>query len=270
MIPNYLIVKTDKTQYMLFESLDVVTGGIRYSGGWEEHLETISEKFLDNHSDGTVLDIGSNLGSYSIPLAQKYPNIIFHAFEPQRIIFYQLCTNIVINSLENVISHNYGISDHNDKFMLIMPDYATETNIGAFSLDQETIDNQYECATKGLMEEVEVKILDEQNFTNVKLIKIDVEGLEMEVLKGALKTIEDNIFPPIIFEAWTHKPWYQRRREELIEFLESLGYKITEIGENNIAQHVSHPQIEFNFEMTEMGIAMDENGETTNEHLRSI
>lgn len=249
MIPNCVIVKKDQTQYILFDKSDVITNGIRNGNGWEGHLETISERFLVNAFDGVVLDIGSNLGSYSIPLAHKFPRITFHAFEPQRIIFYQLCANIVINSLQNVISHNYGISDRNDNFMSVMPDYATETNIGAFSLDQETRDNQYECATKGPMENIEIKILDEQNFTNVKLIKIDVEGLEMEVLKGALKTIEENNYPPIIFEAWTYKPWYLKRREELIKFVESLGYNITTVGENNIAQHNTHPQIEFRFEM---------------------
>jgi hypothetical protein len=133
--------------------------------------------------------------------------------------------------------------------MAIMPDYATETNVGAFSLDEQTRENNYECATKGLMEEIEVRVLDEQSFKNVRLIKIDVEGLEMEVLKGALKTIEDNNFPPIIFEAWTYKPWYQDRRKELIKFVESLGYNITTVGENNIAQHNTQPQIEFRFEV---------------------
>jgi FkbM family methyltransferase len=249
MIPNCVIVKRNETQFLLFDKPDIVSNGIRHGSGWEEHLETISERFLVNTFGGSVLDIGANLGSYSIPLARKFPNVTFHSFEPQRIIFYQLCANIIINSLQNVISHNYGISDRNDKFMAIMPDYATETNVGAFSLDEQTRENGYECATKGLMEEIEVKILDEQYFKNIRLIKIDVEGLEMEVLKGALKTIKDNDFPPIIFEAWTYKPWYEDRRKDLIKFVESLGYNITTIGENNIAQHNTHPQIEFRFEV---------------------
>ena len=249
MIPNCVIVKRNETQFLLFDKPDIVSNGIRHGSGWEEHLETISERFLVNTFGGSVLDIGANLGSYSVPLAQKFPNVTFHSFEPQRIIFYQLCSNVLINALQNVICHNYGISDRNDKFMAIMPDYAIETNVGAFSLDEETRENNYECATKGLMEEIEVKILDEQSFNNVRLIKIDVEGLEMEVLKGALKTIEDNNFPPIIFEAWTYKPWYQERRRDLIKFVELLGYNITTVGENNIAQHNTHPQIEFRFEV---------------------
>lgn len=249
MIPNCVIVKRNETQFLLFDKPDIVSNGIRHGSGWEEHLEAISERFLVNTFGGSVLDIGANLGSYSVPLAQKFPNVTFHSFEPQRIIFYQLCSNVLINALQNVVCHNYGISDHNDKFMAIMPDYATETNVGAFSLDEQTRENNYECATKGLMEEIEVRILDDQSFKNVRLIKIDVEGLEMEVLKGALKTIEDNNFPPIIFEAWTYKPWYQERRKDLIKFVESLGYNVTTVGENNIAQHNTHSQIEFKFEI---------------------
>jgi FkbM family methyltransferase len=249
MIPNCVIVKKNETQFLLFDKPDIISNGIRHGSGWEEHLEVISERFLVNTFGGVVLDIGANLGSYSLPLAQKFPNVTFHSFEPQRIIFYQLCSNVLINALQNVVCHNYGISDHNDKFMAIMPDYATETNVGAFSLDEQTRENNYECETKGLMEEIEIRILDDQSFKNVRLIKIDVEGLEMEVLKGALKTIEDNNFPPIIFEAWTYKPWYQNRRKELIKFIESLGYNITTVGENNIAQHNTHPQINFKLDI---------------------
>ena len=58
------------------------------------------------------------------------------------------------------------------------------------------------------------------------MIKIDVEGMELKVLKGAAITLEKNNYPPIIFEAWTWKPFYQARRKELYDYLNEIGYNI--------------------------------------------
>jgi hypothetical protein len=77
-------------------------------------------------------------------------------------------------------------------------------------------------------------------FNDVKLIKIDVEGHELEVIKGGIETIKANNYPPIIFEAWTWKPWYQAKRTALFEYLQGHGYEIKELGQNNIARHPNY------------------------------
>ena len=82
--------------------------------------------------------------------------------------------------------------------------------------------------------------LDDIGFEDVKLIKIDVEGHELEVLQGGVETLKANNYPPIIFEAWTWKPWYQEKRKALFDYLKGLGYHIQELGENNLARHPKH------------------------------
>ena len=77
--------------------------------------------------------------------------------------------------------------------------------------------------------------LDKFEFYNVRLIKIDVEGHELEVLRGSHYTLEENDFPPIIFESWTWK--FQDKRNALFAYLKDLGYTITEMGQNNVAVH---------------------------------
>jgi len=85
-----------------------------------------------------------------------------------------------------------------------------------------------------------LKRLDDLNIENIGLIKIDVEGHEIHVLKGALETLKRNNYPPILFESWDE--WRENHehcipasklRSELFQYLKELGYKIEPIGKNS-------------------------------------
>jgi FkbM family methyltransferase len=241
MIPNCQIIESMDAQFLIFNGNDLISNALR-NGGYELDLHAMSERILSKHKNGVVLDIGANLGSYCIPLAKKHPDIKFHAFEPQRIISYQLCANVIINSLENVYAYELALSNESTSLELITPDYATEGNIGAFSINDEVRANEYECPTVNTTDRIDVTLLDWLNFDNIRLLKIDVEGHELEVIQGGIETIKRNNYPPIIFEAWTWKPWYKDKRDALFEYLRGHGYNIIEIGENNIARHPNHEE----------------------------
>jgi FkbM family methyltransferase len=243
MLPNCELVKVDGTQFLVFKGSDLISNHLKKEL-YENDIHQLALKLLINEPSGMVLDIGANLGTFCVPLARKIPKLKFHAFEPQRIINYQLCANIIINGLDNVQTYELALSDKDAQLNLVMPDYAKETNIGAFSIDREVRKNEYECATTSVTNKIYLVPLDLLAFSDVKLIKIDVEGHELEVLQGGLETIKANNYPPIIFEAWTWKPWYQEKRKALLDYLEDLGYEIQQLGENNLAKH---PKYESNY-----------------------
>ena len=244
MIPSSSIYDAGDCHFLLFDKNDIVSDNLKNKVGHDPHVVHIVSMFLDHYlriaQPGVVLDIGSNVGSFCVPLAKRYPQFTFHAFEPQRIVFYQLCSNILLNRCDNVFAKNFGLSYAPDSFYIQLPDYSTETNVGAFSLDDEVRQNGYECPSSGDMELISVQKLDSLELKDIKLIKIDVEGLELAVLVGAKNTIEQSGFPPILFEAWEDKEWFQPRRKELFSYVESLGYEITNIGQDNLAQHSSN------------------------------
>jgi FkbM family methyltransferase len=242
MIPNCELVKVDGTQFLVFKGQDLISNHLKKEL-YENDIHQLALKMLMDEPDGKVLDIGANLGTFCIPLAQKIPQLDFYAFEPQRIVSYQLGANVIINSLGNVFINTNALSNKHDVLNPIMPDYAVESNIGAFSIDAEVRSNDYECSSRGVIQEIVTYPLDDFVFTGVKLIKIDVEGHELEVLQGATMTLEENNYPPIIFEAWTWKPWFQKKRKKLFDYLEGHGYKIEQLGNNNLAQHPEHKEM---------------------------
>jgi FkbM family methyltransferase len=236
MLPNCELVKVEGTQFLLMKGQDLISNYLKQEL-YEHDIHQLCLKLLTDKEPGVVLDIGANLGTFCIPLARKIHKHTYHAFEVQRIIYYQLCANTFINGLDNVHCHHFGLSNRRDVLLLEVPNYVTETNIGAFSVDEETRKYDYECTTVGQKETMTVFPLDEGEHRNVRLIKIDVEGHELEVIKGAKKTIKDNKYPPIIFEAWNWKPWFEPKRQELFKYLQNMGYQLTDGGNNHLAQH---------------------------------
>jgi len=233
-LPEIHLATDGDLNYALFKHSDVVSNHVR-TGGYEKELQTLSDELLVGHTDGIVLDIGANLGSYVVPLAKRNPHLQFEAFEPQRIVYYQLCANTFLNRLSNVYAHNVGVSNEQRITSYVLPNYAEETNIGAFSIDFDTRLKGYEVKSEGVTERMQIIPLDLMQYEKVRLIKIDVEGHELQVLHGAEHTLRENNYPPIIFEAWTWK--FPEKRQAVFAHLERLGYEITQIGQNNLAQY---------------------------------
>jgi FkbM family methyltransferase len=233
-LPEIQLATDGDLNYALFKHDDIVSNHVR-AGGYETELQVESAKLLAGHSFGIVLDIGANLGSYTVPVAKAHPHLEVLSFEPQRVVYLQLCTNIFLNRLANVMPYQYALSDAEWQEQLELPDYATERNIGAFSVDAAVRAKDYEVQTHGKREAISATLLDRFMLNNVRLIKIDVEGHELEVLRGAHHTLIENNYPPIIFESWTWK--FQDKRTELFNYLKDIGYEITELGQNNLAQY---------------------------------
>jgi len=136
-----------------------------------------------------VIDAGANIGLVSVPMAQaiRQKGGVVHAFEVQRMMFYALCGAAALNDLENLYVHQAGLGAA--KAMLKVPrvDYGVSQDFGMVSLV-----NQAEIAAHEL---VPIAAIDELSLPRLDFLKIDVEGMEIDVLKGGRRTIA------------THLPW---------------------------------------------------------------
>ncbi len=184
--------------------------------------------------DSNVIDVGANIGVWSVEMA-RIMNGNVYSFEPQRLIFQQLCANIFLNGLKNVYTYNFALSNKKGRCKMSCPD---KHNLGATALksEEDEIRNRYMNTDVNYTEEVKLKILDDLDIENVSFMKIDVEGHELYVLQGAQNLIA-KCKPVILFECWMYE-WFTPNRDILFKFVENtLNYKITKYfnGDNVLA-----------------------------------
>jgi len=173
--------------YVYSDDADYISKMIKYNRTFYEHeLLTFLQNNFNNQKN--IIDIGANIGNHSLFFA-KYINCnkIF-SFEPF-IKNIELFKNNLSNYKDKCILFEKALSEKECKMVLYN---SQENNFGGFSLYKEP--KSFE-----VLSEIDVVTLDNFNFTDVTLIKIDVENHENEVLMGGKETILNNK-PIIILE----------------------------------------------------------------------
>lgn len=245
MTPYTSIVETKSGKYMVFSTHDALTEILLREGIHEEPVIQVSEFILNCQNSQNVLDIGANIGSYSIPLALNLRNsrLKIHCFEVQRQIYLQLCGIIFLNRLDNIYTFNFAVGAFDANIKIPKIDYAACWNIGGYSIDQVALKaarTDFPGNSIIGVEECEVRAIDGiPNLVPSNLIKLDVEGHELEVLKGMQNHLYESGYPPIIFEVWKFD-WYKEQKNLLLSYLNDIGYTdiSVDIGySNHVAQH---------------------------------
>lgn len=156
-----------------------------------------------------VVDVGAYIGTHCVFFGQKVgPNGFVYAIEPQRNIFNLLCANVAMNNLLNVKCINAAAADKASIAHFPILDPGAKQNFGAIGIDKFDTGESIETIT-----------IDSLKLSRCNLIKIDVEGFQAKVLKGASETIKK--FRPILYvENNTVKG-----SRSTLEILRSLKYK---------------------------------------------
>ncbi len=256
MLPRVDLIRGAESDWLLMNNPDHISGFIRATGAWGVTESTISKIILEQCAEANVIDAGANIGGFTIPIAKALDASggRVHAFEPQRIAYQQLCANVFLNRLDNVYAYNLALGDTSKMIHMPELDQWKSQNIGGFSVDPDIRRNLKEEAMSGqnfvneercnLGQEVEQRPLDSFGFDfKISLMKVDVEGYELEFFKGANETIIESMFPPIIFELWDDRNWYSEKAEATTQFLIEMGYEFEKFGKEILALHPRHPLV---------------------------
>lgn len=166
---------------------------------------------------GLILDCGANIGNHSIYFAGVMGAQVI-SFEPQPFNKTFLDANRELNDLGNsIVSKDVALSSEHGRIKLAM---AVEGNYGTFTSDMAHVErtrgnqafDKYEVAVSTIDSEVGT------SASSVAIIKVDVEGMELSVLKGAVNTIQRSL-PVIAVECFTKSIY-----DEIKTFLKAYGY----------------------------------------------
>lgn len=245
-LPPVIPMETVSGKYLVFSSRDAINQTLGRTGAWEPWIVDIAYGLLTqlDTRPGAIVDAGANLGAIAIALARRLPpGFTFHCFEIQRIVYYQLCGNVVLNGLENIHAHHLGLGARDEIVPVPRPDYATDPNVGAVSADPlvRRLRNAAIDAPGVPTEPAQFRRLDSFGFEDLRLIKADVEGMELDVLTGGAETLARNGYPPLILEIYKPDQFggLSAKTDALLSHLAGLGYGCQTLGASCVAQHRS-------------------------------
>jgi FkbM family methyltransferase len=181
--------------------------------------------------DSICVDVGANLGYVSLYMAQR--SHFVYAFEPQFVVYLQLCANIFLNQRFNIKPHHMGLysketmldfGDYQDGWVGTkdFSDYTKIKSIGSISFQPK------------ISGSVQAKRLDDVIHSRVDFIKIDAQGADIDVLYGAKETLR-KYHPIVIFEYESDFSTknYGRTLDDVKPLVNELGYKMVEVFTGN-------------------------------------
>lgn len=167
------------------------------------HERKVTELIIEACKNSkTFFDIGAHIGFFTCVIAKLFPHIHVHSFEMEEKVFELLVTNVQLNKLNNVHMHNCAVSDINGLVCYDKPDAPNEKTAiaenGTSKIKSISLDGL------GIVPDV---------------IKIDVEGTELDVLKGMKKVLPK--VKALFIEI--HPNLYEKgTAEKILEFLKDF------------------------------------------------
>ena len=238
------IADTKHGKFLICNPQETIQAALLRDGGFEFHSIVLAMEVL-RHKTGDIIDVGANIGIFSVPLATACPERKLHSFEPQRSVYMHLCANLLLNRLQNVYPHHLavGVARPGDTIQVPEFDVFQERYTGSVTLDPTVVARR--GAIPGIaeptnratsFETVGLIALDDFLPPNpIAYIKVDVEGMELSVFRSSERILERDR-PALYFEAWS-LPQFAESNMQLIQFITSKGYRLWQLGNDYLAIH---------------------------------
>ena len=180
-----------------------------------------------------ILDIGANEGQFAKNIRRYFPNARIDSFEPIDHCFEQLKNNFITD--KNLYAHNCALGERNEKALINVNVSSESSSLLAMT---DIHHQNYPNTDKSVEKEISVRRLDDlENIvtaTSKILMKIDVQGFELNVLKGAVNTLK--LVEVIIIEVM-YETLYdgQSTFDDLNDFLKAHNFVFSGIYDQELS-----------------------------------
>ncbi len=232
-------------KFVICNPLEITQLSLIRDGLFESLPAKIAIAFAEKFH-GVIVDIGANMGIFSVHVGRELPESIILSIEPKRMVFMQLCANLLINKLVNVYPMNFSIGPsltHETTVPIPFFDIFKEIRTGAVSIDGEAqiirgeisgVADSSKLANN--FDVVPLRALDSIVCDHVvSFVKVDLDGFEFQVFKSGEKLLI-NQKPFLFFKSWS-SPEFEVQKNLLLSYLMGIGYSFFEIKESYFAYH---------------------------------
>jgi len=186
---------------------------------FDPHHEAWFWNLIDIEEGDVVIDVGAHVGKYTIPLGKMVaPEGLVIAIEPHPINFVFLMLNVKINELSDVV-RPYNVAAWNQDNASVDLYISSKSELHSVMLKDRAERGSVKVKTRTID-----SIVHELKLSKVDLIKIDVEGAEVEVFEGAKNTLQ-RLTPIIVSEV------FRFNFRKFIKLLSDLNYKVYLVNE---------------------------------------
>ena len=221
---RWIAARRQRQPYRLFtDGIGYIDQQIAADGLFEKGLVELMLDMARRHGKSALyIDIGANIGNHLVAAAPHFEKAV--GFDPHPVLFHVLTANVMANQLRNVELHNVGLAAADSEATLI----ESAANHGLSRVKEHS---RLSADTFGLKEdqfglEHKIRLVDACEFLgrygsmlDAALIKIDVEGMEFEILK-AIRPLLERHRPVVAFE------WFHHEQPEIAPLLAELtGYQ---------------------------------------------
>lgn len=238
------VVTTSQGRFFITNHEETIQRTLLEQGAFEPLAANVAIA-VSHLMPGRVIDIGANIGTFTVPVAKGRPDALVVAVEPQQFVFRHLCANTLLNRLNNTALLQAAVGNAGRGASVKVPrlDVYEEVYTGSVSLDKEVIEirgripNIAEPSVRAsVYDDISLFSLSQIMGANpVSFIKLDVEGMELEVLQSGEERLREQR-PFLYFETWT-LPDFESHRHELLGFVKGLGYLVMTAGNDCFAFH---------------------------------
>lgn len=190
---NYVVPESASGEFVVVNNGTVFAGNlgsfldrnVYLFGGHEGQEIELFLSLVPSHRRGIVLDVGANAGTHALRFARAFKHV--HSFEPNPALWAQFERNISLNQLSNVTLHRVGLADRDAQLPFYMIE-KSNLGLGTFSKVE-----QYDMPLKEVGSAKVVRGADYlvgHDIGPVDAIKIDVQGFEIEAIRGLVPVLE--------------------------------------------------------------------------------